>query len=193
MNLMLNYVITRYIDPLLLAPAYLRHLLVLMLACLLGFVLIDRIVIELWESSGQIDEQLQQIDSKLARYRRQRAQINNDYDKLLHAAALSASLEKQFSMVSSERVESWLIQASRNYRLRLSQVRINTQMSDDQGEFFRVTLKISGSNPDIESFLQDIIRSDFFLIWEEFILEILDSDRLILSIMLKQYTRLHDQ
>lgn len=193
MNSMLSYVITRYINPLVMGPWYLRWSIPVLVAFMLSFLLVNKFVINLWESSRQIDLQMAQINSKLALYQSQRERINDDYEKLTSASRLIEKLEIQFSQATSESVESWLIQASMENRLRTSQVRINTQLSDDRGEFFRITFKIGGSASDIESFLQAIMNSDYFLIWEKLIFENLETNRLSLTIVLKQYVSLYGE
>ena len=197
MNSMLNYVISNqqaYLaKQLLLGPAYLRLILLLVVVLVLSMVLINQYITDLWDSSNQLDHQFAEINSKLVKYEQQRDKIINDYEAFISTSQLIAELEKQFSSANSEDLESWLIQTAVNHQLQPSQIHINTQLVDDQGKFFRVTFKLSGSNKKMQAFLEKILHSDFFLIWEELIFEALESNRLSLTILLKQYTDINDK
>ena len=193
MNSTLNYVISRQINQLLSGPSYVRWLVLLILATALSLILINQFIIGIRDSSKQLDEQFSEIDSQLARYEQQRDKINHDYERLMNSTRLIAELKEQFSNANSEDVESWLIHAAMNNDLQPSQIHINTQLTDEQGEFFRVIFKMSGTYQNIQTYLVKIMRSDYFLIWEKLIFDVFESNQLSLTISLKQYVEINDE
>ena len=80
-----------------------------------------------------------------------------------------------------------------NNDLQPSQIHINTQLTDEQGEFFRVIFKMSGTYQNIQTYLVKIMRSDYFLIWEKLIFDVFESNQLSLTISLKQYVEINDE
>ena len=193
MNSMLNYVIVRYIDPLLLGPFYIRLTVLLFIASVLSMILVRQYALDLWDTSKQLDQQLVEINSQLSRYQKQRDKINNDYERFLSASELADELVQQFSRASSKKVESWLIQSAHDNDLSPDQVRIETQLNDGQGRFFRITFKLSGFIGDIQGFLHTVLHPEHILIWEKIIFQLLRPNQLSLTIILKQYIHIKDE
>ena len=189
----LNYVISRQINLLILGPSYLRWSILLIVATVLSVILINLFITEVRDESKQLDSQISEINAQLTRYEQQRDLINHDYERLMASSRLMAKLEEQFSRVNSLAVESWLIDTAVNNDLHPSQIDIDTQVSDDHGEFYKITFKISGIRQNMQKFLENIIRSDYFLIWENLIFEFSESNKLSLTIALKQYLDIHDE
>ncbi len=193
MNITLNYVIASRIKLLLMAPAYLRWSFLLTLAVAISFILINQFIIGVRDSSEQLDTQFRIIDDQLARYEQHRDRINHDFEKLIASSRLVARLEKEFSQTISADVESWLVDAAINNDLETSQIRINSRLIDKQGEFFRLVFKLQGSHQNIKSFLEKIIRSDYFLIWEKLSFDVPGPNQLSLTVSLKQYVGINDE
>lgn len=189
----LNYVISRQINLLILGPSYLRWSILLIVATVLSVILINLFITEVRDESKQLDSQISEINAQLTRYEQQRDLINHDYERLMASSRLMAKLEEQFSRVNSLAVESWLIDTAVNNDLHPSQIDIDMQVSDDHGEFYKITFKISGIRQNMQKFLENIIRSDYFLIWENLIFEFSESNKLSLTIALKQYLDIHDE
>ena len=189
----LNYVISRQINLLILGPSYLRWSILLIVATVLSVILINLFITEVRDESKQLDSQISEINAQLTRYEQQRDLINHDYERLMASSRLMAKLEEQFSRVNSLAVESWLIDTAVNNDLHPSQIDIDMQVSDDHGEFYKITFKISGIRQNMQKFLENIIRSDYFLIRENLIFEFSESNQLSLTIALKQYLDIHDE
>jgi len=193
MNSTQNYVINRKIDQLLVESSFIRWSVLLILAAVLTIILVNLFITDIRNTSKQLDNQMSETDSLLAGYARNRDQINHDYEQLMASTSLIAKLKEQFSHASSEETESWLIRTAITNNLQPSQIHINTKLLDEQGEFFRIVCKISGTYQDIQIFLNKTIRSEYFLIWEKLEIENFDSNQLGLTLSLKQYVSINDE
>lgn len=190
MNSKPNYVISGQIDRLLLAPSRYRLLSLLLLALILSTFLIHQLIGGPWRESVELDNQLLKIDSQLAEYEQHRERINREYEQRMTELRLLTTLKRQFSRANTDHVESWLIRTAIDNQLQPSRIDMSTRLLDEQGEYFRATLQVSGTYRNIQSFLETTIRSDFVLVWEQLIFENFGSNRLGLKISMKQYTNI---
>ena len=190
MNSTLVYVISQQVNRLLLGPAYIRGLVMLILFSGLSLVLVDRFMAGIWDQSNQLDREYREINAQLSRYEQNRDQVNRDYRQLITALKQGARIEEQLLQVNSDGVEAWLIDNAMSNDLQPSQIQVQAQLTDDQGEYFRIKFKLTGTQQGLERFLKILISEDYFLIWEKLMLDVIEINQFSLAISLKHYTQI---
>ena len=147
---------------------------------------------ELLQQLTKLELQHNEITQQLDTYNKNRKQIMRVLSEDQKQVRDIRELERLISMVKLADLESWLIDFTRANKIQPRQILVRQHLSDELGEYARIDIQLSGHMRNIQAFLKQSLRKEFFLIWEELIID-QDTDNtssLSVKMSLKRYFKL---